>query len=80
MHGTRAAVDTPIGRIPPVNGLDIDSLDLDPATVSALLEVDTDAWRAEIPLIEAHFEHIGERLPTRLRDQLHALEKRLARG
>ena len=35
-------------------------------------------WREELPQIEEHYEHIGERLPDELRDELNALEKRLA--
>ena len=46
--------------------------------MAKLLSVDTEAWRAEIPQIEAHFDGIGERLPAELRDELNELEKRLA--
>jgi phosphoenolpyruvate carboxykinase (GTP) len=40
--------------------------------------VDDDEWRAEIPSIREHFDHLGERLPAALRDELANLEKRLA--
>ena len=43
-----------------------------------LLRVDNEAWRGEIPLIEGHFDFIGEHLPGELADQLSALQKRLA--
>ena len=78
IHGRVAAVDTAIGRVPVINELDLDGLDLAPGTVAELLQVDNEAWRAEIPLIEQHFNLIGERLPARLNDQLAALEKRLS--
>ncbi len=47
-------------------------------TLAELLDVDAEAWRGEIPQIEAHFDFIGERLPAELRDELRELEKRLA--
>ena len=78
VHGTTIAVDTAIGRIPAANSLDTAGLDLDHGTLTQLLRVDADAWRTEIPLIETHYNFLGERLPVQLTDQLHALEKRLA--
>ena len=49
-----------------------------PAPSTSCLAVDVDAWRAELPLIETHYEQFGDRLPAALRDELLALEKRLA--
>lgn len=47
--------------------------------MAELLRVDAEDWRAEIPSIEEHFANLGlERLPVELRDELHALEKRLS--
>ena len=46
--------------------------------MARILAVDEEAWRAEVPQIEAHFEFIGEHLPAELRDELNELEKRLA--
>ena len=42
------------------------------------MSVDADAWRAELPLIEEHYEQFGDRLPPALHDELDALAKRLA--
>jgi phosphoenolpyruvate carboxykinase (GTP) len=78
LEGTADAVDTAIGRVPAAGSLDTTGLDIDEATLTELLKVDNDAWRGEIPLIEGHFESIGERLPDELRDELRELEKRLA--
>ena len=78
VNGATDAVDTAIGRVPVPGGLDLDGLDVPAATVEQLLRVDNDAWRGEIPLIEAHFASIGERLPRELTDELNELEKRLA--
>jgi phosphoenolpyruvate carboxykinase (GTP) len=76
--GEAEAVDTAIGRVPTLESLDVTGLDVDPATLAELLKVDNDAWRAEIPLIEEHFNFIGERLPAEMADELRELEKRLA--
>jgi phosphoenolpyruvate carboxykinase (GTP) len=76
--GEGEALDTPIGRVPTMTGLDTDGLDVDPAQLQQLLTVDEDEWRNELPLIEAHFAAVGERLPQELNDELASLEKRLA--
>jgi len=78
LEGTADAVETAIGRVPTPESLDTDGLDVDAATVAELLNVDNEAWRGEIPLIEEHFAFIGERLPEELADELRELEKRLA--
>jgi len=72
------SADTAIGRVPTPESIDTDGLDLDAAAMAKILEVDNEAWRQEIPQLEAHFDHLGERLPAELRDELHELEKRLA--
>jgi phosphoenolpyruvate carboxykinase (GTP) len=77
-NGTAAAHDTAIGRIPEPGALNTDGLALATASLDELLTVDADAWRAELPLIEAHYEQFGDRLPQALRDELEALAKRLA--
>jgi phosphoenolpyruvate carboxykinase (GTP) len=77
IDGGGAHADTPIGRVPTVDGIDRSGLDLDDAAMAQILAVDAEAWRSEIPQIEAHFESIGERLPDELRDELRELEKRL---
>jgi phosphoenolpyruvate carboxykinase (GTP) len=76
--GGSDAVDTAIGRTPAAGALDTTGLDLDAATLAELLAVDNEAWRQEIPQIEAHYAGIGAAVPDELRDQLAALEKRLS--
>ena len=72
------AVDTAIGRVPTHGSLDVDGLGLTEEQVHSLLDVDEDRWRSEIPLIEEHYDFVGERLPSAMRDELENLEKRLA--
>ena len=78
LDGSADAVETPIGLVPTPESLDTDGLEIDPAVLEELLEVDAESWRQEIPLIEAHFDAIGERLPEALRTRLETLEKKLS--
>ena len=78
VEGTGISVETPIGLLPTPDAIDTTDLDLDPAVLERLLSVEADGWRHELAQIEEHFAFIGERLPQALRDQLDALEKRLA--
>jgi phosphoenolpyruvate carboxykinase (GTP) len=64
--------------VPTPDALDLSGLDVDDAVMAELLSVDAEAWRDELPLIEAHYDHLGERVPAELRDELAALEKRLS--
>ncbi len=76
--GTAAAHESAIGRVPEPDALRTDGLTLAPGALDELLTVDVDAWRAELPLIETHYEQFGDRLPRALRDELEAMAKRLA--
>jgi phosphoenolpyruvate carboxykinase (GTP) len=76
-NGEDVATKTAIGFVPAPDGLTTDGLHLSPADVTALLRVDVEEWRKEIPSIEEHFAQFGARLPSALRDELTGLEKRL---
>jgi phosphoenolpyruvate carboxykinase (GTP) len=78
LNGSAAAVETPTGRVPSPEAVDTSGLEISADDLAALVEVDEDEWRHEVPLIEAHYEFIGERLPEALRDELANLEKRLS--
>jgi phosphoenolpyruvate carboxykinase (GTP) len=78
VDGTGDAVDTPIGRVPSPTAIDISGLHVDSATMTALVSVDAESWRQEIPQIETHYAELGDRVPEELRDELRELEKRLA--
>jgi phosphoenolpyruvate carboxykinase (GTP) len=77
IEGRAAAVDTPIGRIPAPDALDVTGLEMDADTLSQALAVDIEQWRAEIPAIEEWFDKIGDKVPTSLRDELASLKLRL---
>jgi phosphoenolpyruvate carboxykinase (GTP) len=80
VEGTAGAKETPIGLMPEEGGLDISGLDVGAEDMSELLTVDTEAMKAEIPDIQAHFNQFGDRLPGRLKKELGKLEKRLDRS
>jgi phosphoenolpyruvate carboxykinase (GTP) len=71
------AKETPIGRLPDADDLDLDGLTIPAAEIAKLLSVDKNGWLAEIPLIRQHFEKFGDRLPKELAREVDELEKRL---
>ncbi len=77
IDGTAAAVDTPIGRVPTPESLDLDGLDMTADDVASALTVDVEEWKRELPAIDEWFEKIGTAVPTPLRDELESLRLRL---
>jgi phosphoenolpyruvate carboxykinase (GTP) len=75
--GTTEAVDTPIGYVPAPHAIPTEGLDVPASDMDELLRVDIDEWKAELPMIEEHFATFGDRLPSRLREELEALRLRL---
>jgi phosphoenolpyruvate carboxykinase (GTP) len=78
--GRAQAVRTPIGLVPPLGegGIDITDVDVSDAAMRALLAVEVQDWRAQLPALKAHLARFGDRLPPQLRGQLEALERRLS--
>jgi phosphoenolpyruvate carboxykinase (GTP) len=77
IDGKAAAIDTPIGRVPTPEALDIEGLNLTSDELASALAVNVEEWKNEIPAIEEWFEKIGSALPTSLRDELESLRLRL---
>lgn len=75
--GTAAAEDSPIGRVPNGDALDLDGLDIDDDAVAELLRVDVGQWMSEVERTEEFFEGFGARVPRDLVDELDALRRRL---
>ncbi len=75
--GEADAVDTPIGFVPTLDSLDVSGVDVSPADMAELLEVNVDEWRAEVPSIRQHYAQFGDRLPAALHEQVDLLESRL---
>jgi phosphoenolpyruvate carboxykinase (GTP) len=77
LEGRGAAVDTPIGHVPAPDALDVSGLDMSRADVEAVLRVDPEEWKAEIPQVTEWFEKFGDKLPGVLWAELDALKARL---
>ena len=80
IDGEAQAVDTPVGRTPSREALDLEGLELSEAQLSALLDVDAQAWSEEAALIPGFYEKFGDRLPKALWAQHAALVERLRSG
>jgi len=76
-EGSADAVKTPIGYLPTPEGLATDGLSLPEEDLAALLSVDVEEWKAELPAIREWFDSLGDHVPGVVREQLDALEKRL---
>tara|TARA_B100000519_G_C13832681_1_gene245714 strand:- start:56 stop:505 length:450 start_codon:yes stop_codon:yes gene_type:complete len=76
-EGTAEAIETPIGNLPRIDGIDFSGLELMQEEIEQLLRVEINGWLAEIPLIEAYYESYGDRVPVELREELGNLKQRL---
>ncbi|MBA4012948.1 MAG: phosphoenolpyruvate carboxykinase (GTP) [Phenylobacterium sp.] len=77
LEGEAQAVDTPIGRVPTKDSLDLSGISIDPAALETLLSVDAEVWAEEAALIPEFYKKFGDRLPAKLWDQHAALGRRL---
>jgi phosphoenolpyruvate carboxykinase (GTP) len=75
--GRAEAVETPIGLVPAEGALDTSGLDLAPEALRALLTVDEDGVKAELPQTRDHLEQFGDDLPPGVARQLEQLVDRL---
>ncbi len=78
VDGESSAADTPIGRLPPVDALDVDGLGITDEDLAEILRVDHDGWRKAIPQIRQHFDQFGDRMPPQLIAAVDELERLLA--
>ena len=68
-EGRASTRPTPIGNLPEAGDIDTDGLELDPATMDALLSVDVAKWREEMDAIGDFLTGFGDRLPAALKDE-----------
>jgi len=68
--GKADAVETPIGHLPHPHDIDLDGVDVDPATLQQLLAVDNASWRREMESIASYLEEFEDRVPAALRAEL----------
>lgn len=77
VDGKVGAVDTPIGRMPKLEELTLDGLDIDKSAMEELLKVDTEAYKKTLADAKGYMAKFGDRLPGKMSEQLEKFEKRL---
>jgi phosphoenolpyruvate carboxykinase (GTP) len=77
VDGRIGAQETPIGLMPKDGDLDLSGMNIRAENMRSLMNVDIEAWRAEVPDIERHFAVFGGRLPERLKKQFEEFKRRL---
>ncbi len=77
VFGEVEADDAISGRLPRVEDLDLDGLDLTDDQLKALFALDPKAWAAEADLTEEYYAKFGDKLPAELSAQLAALRERI---
>ena len=75
--GEGEAVETPIGKVPTADGMNLEGLSLAEGIMERLLEVKNERWAEECDAIAKHFETFGEKLPPALQEELAALRRRV---
>jgi phosphoenolpyruvate carboxykinase (GTP) len=76
-EGNGEAVETPIGLLPTVNGIDRTGLDISDETMAALLKVDPAEWAEAVAGQEAFLDSLGDRLPAAIRAEHTELALRI---
>ncbi|GAB1477041.1 phosphoenolpyruvate carboxykinase (GTP) [Bacillota bacterium] len=77
VSGKGKAVETPIGFLPAIDGIDVEGLDVPECDMRELLSVNREEWLREVDSIREHYKTYGEQLPEELTAQLNGLEERL---
>jgi len=65
--GEAGGVETPIGRMPRATDLNLQGVAIADGTLAALLDVDANAWKAELEEIGEYLDSYGDRTPAALR-------------
>jgi phosphoenolpyruvate carboxykinase (GTP) len=80
LDGAVGAVESPIGRLPRTDDLDLDGIDVPARDLEELFEVDPQLWLQEADLTEEFFATFDGRVPAALQAELSALRYRLRRA
>jgi phosphoenolpyruvate carboxykinase (GTP) len=79
VRGGGKAVETPIGYVPALDGLECEGLDLSSSTLEELLRVDRADWEQEVASQAQFFSKFGARLPQEIWTEYEQLAQRLSR-
>ena len=74
------AIDTPIGKMPRAEDLDMTGLDIASEDLAELLNVDADAFIEELEDLDSYMAKVGDRLPERMKKQIEQYKERLKNG
>lgn len=80
IEGEAPAVDSPIGRLPRTEDLDLEGLEVSQDDLAELFAIDRDSWLREADLTEEFYRTFDGRIPAPLWAELAALRYRLQRG
>jgi phosphoenolpyruvate carboxykinase (GTP) len=76
-QGQGDAVETPIGKVPTKDALDLTGLDIDDSTLEKLFEVNGDDWKNEIADHKKFFDTFGDQTSPELWKEHEDLKNRL---
>ncbi len=77
VDGTVAAVDSPIGRLPRTEDLNLEGTDVSQDDLEQLFAIDPNSWLREADLTEEFYAEFDGRVPAALQTELQALRHRL---
>jgi len=77
VSGTGKYIDTPIGRLPEPNALDVAGLDITPENLKKVFEIKKEDWVEEVKEMREYYKIFGDRLPKELSTELDKIEERL---
>ncbi len=77
VDGEVDAVETPIGKMPKIEDIDMTGSKMPQERLKEVLDVNVEAWNEEIPMVMEFFQQFGDKLPERMVKQVDDLKKRL---
>jgi phosphoenolpyruvate carboxykinase (GTP) len=77
VDGQAEAIDTPIGKIPSYQSIDLSGLAIDQNHFDKMFEIKKNEWLIELKSIRNFYESIGKKLPIQLNHILNNLESRI---
>ena len=77
LEGRAAGRETPLGVVPAPGEIDLAGTSLSAEEFAPLVEIDRADLAVEIEDVKGYYANLGERLPSRLRDELEELHKRV---
>lgn len=79
IDGEVGVVESPIGRLPRTDDLDLEGIEVPQADLDEMFAIDAESWLREADLTEEFYRTFGGRVPAPLWAELAALRYRLAR-